>query len=278
VSHVGRGYGYRRNYGYGYNRRYRGAYYYGGYPYYYPWYYYPNYYSSYGYDYYPSYYSDYYPGYTDDSDYSDYSPVPYEDYPYSGPTYSTVSYPTSGFIGTSSAPYYLCTASDTLASEIHSSSAYGTAGHSGWSWTPNYIEAENQALTECSRYHANCALIQCFNYSSRGITPAESKMVNISVYCPEDAELFVDDQPTRQTGSERHFYNSGEGLQKGKTYTYTIRAELVRDGEELTQEREVRFVPGQSLTVTFDFAQPQEDEGSIEEAAMPTDEDENVRR
>jgi uncharacterized protein (TIGR03000 family) len=58
------------------------------------------------------------------------------------------------------------------------------------------------------------------------------------VELPADARLLIDDRPTSSTSPTRVF-QSPPVLEPGKEYTYTLKAEVVREGEVLSVTREV---------------------------------------
>ncbi len=87
-------------------------------------------------------------------------------------------------------------------------------------------------------------------------TPAKKKVMSyvpatIVVTLPADARLSVDGAITNSTSERRVFVTPN--LENGATYTYTMRAEIVRDGQTVTQSQEVRVVGGQTANVSFQF-------------------------
>jgi uncharacterized protein (TIGR03000 family) len=83
-------------------------------------------------------------------------------------------------------------------------------------------------------------------------TPA-SNAARIVVRLPADAQLWVDDYQSTQTGPVRQL-NTPASLEPGKTYHYTLKAQWNQNGQPVTQERAVSFQAGQSVDV--DFNQP----------------------
>jgi len=76
--------------------------------------------------------------------------------------------------------------------------------------------------------------------------PAPARVI---VKLPEDARLFVDDDPCPLTTATRAF-NTPE-LRPGVTYQYTIRAELTREGRAVTQSKRVTVRAGEETVVEF---------------------------
>ena len=71
----------------------------------------------------------------------------------------------------------------------------------------------------------------------------------VVVKLPTDAKLYAEGRPLPQTSGERTFVTPP--LPGGRDYTYSFRAEYVRDGETISQSKRVAVRPGQSATVEF---------------------------
>jgi len=71
----------------------------------------------------------------------------------------------------------------------------------------------------------------------------------LSVKVPADAKVFVNDRPTTSTGSDREYIS--RDLQPGSGYSYKVRAEFVRNGKPVTEEKTVRMTAGQTSSLTF---------------------------
>jgi uncharacterized protein (TIGR03000 family) len=87
------------------------------------------------------------------------------------------------------------------------------------------------------------------------VQPAASTtaIANIRVVVPDpQATIFFDGRTTTSTGTERLFHTPA--LAFGGSYTYQIRATWVQGGRQVTQERTVSVMPGQ--TTVIDFTQP----------------------
>jgi uncharacterized protein (TIGR03000 family) len=78
--------------------------------------------------------------------------------------------------------------------------------------------------------------------------PAQAK-ADIVVLVPADAEVFFDDGPTAQKGTERLFHTPP--LQVGKQYHYTVRARWTQDGKKVEQTRKVAVRGGARVRVDF---------------------------
>jgi uncharacterized protein (TIGR03000 family) len=69
------------------------------------------------------------------------------------------------------------------------------------------------------------------------------------VELPADAKLYVDDRLMKTT-SERRVFNSPP-LEAGQTYYYILRAEVVREGQTLSDTKRVLVHAGQMIQASF---------------------------
>lgn len=69
------------------------------------------------------------------------------------------------------------------------------------------------------------------------------------VKLPREARLFVDNVACPLTSSTRSFKTPA--LEPGRKYFYTIRAEMVRDGQTISQSQRVIVAAGQNVNVNF---------------------------
>jgi uncharacterized protein (TIGR03000 family) len=73
----------------------------------------------------------------------------------------------------------------------------------------------------------------------------------LTVTLPADAQLRVDGQRTSSTSSRRVFVSPP--LQPGRSYSYTLEAQVVRNGQTLSVSREVPVRAGQQTAVNLDM-------------------------
>ena len=88
------------------------------------------------------------------------------------------------------------------------------------------------------------------------VTPppqALSDRAKITVKLPANATLFVDAKKNVRTEPVREF--TTPVLKKGDLYTYTLRAEWTRNGQQESEERKVEFMAGELHTVDFTLGQ-----------------------
>jgi len=74
----------------------------------------------------------------------------------------------------------------------------------------------------------------------------------IVVSLPANARLTIDGNATASTSATRTFVSPT--LQFGRTYTYTLRAEVVTDGQTVAQEQTINVRAGEETRVPFTFA------------------------
>jgi uncharacterized protein (TIGR03000 family) len=73
----------------------------------------------------------------------------------------------------------------------------------------------------------------------------------IVVSLPADARLTIDDRPTTSKSELRTFVSPA--LPVGNDYSYTLKAEIVRDGQTLTATKQVSVRAGQESRVALEF-------------------------
>jgi uncharacterized protein (TIGR03000 family) len=78
------------------------------------------------------------------------------------------------------------------------------------------------------------------------VAPTRGRVI---VELPADATLFIDDQPMKTTSGTRTF-NTPE-LEKGQTYYYMVRAEIIRDGKPISETRRLIIRPGEEARASF---------------------------
>jgi uncharacterized protein (TIGR03000 family) len=71
----------------------------------------------------------------------------------------------------------------------------------------------------------------------------------LTVRVPTDARVFVNGLPTTSTGSLRRYVSSG--LRAGYNYTYHVRAEVIRDGQTISESKTVKLQAGDAPNVEF---------------------------
>lgn len=76
----------------------------------------------------------------------------------------------------------------------------------------------------------------------------------LAVQVPVDARVYVNDRPTRTTGSYRQYIS--RGLVPGSDYTYEVRVEVVRDGRTISDVRTVNLRAGGTQELAFRMDRP----------------------
>jgi uncharacterized protein (TIGR03000 family) len=73
----------------------------------------------------------------------------------------------------------------------------------------------------------------------------------LTIWVPAKAKVFINDQETSTTGSQRRYVS--HGLQPGLTYKYVVRAELERNGKIATETKTINLTAGGDEGVAFGF-------------------------
>jgi uncharacterized protein (TIGR03000 family) len=73
----------------------------------------------------------------------------------------------------------------------------------------------------------------------------------LTVNVPTDAKIFVNGQATASTGEVRQYIS--RDLDSNMSYTYEVRAEVVRDGQKLEQTKTIDLRGGAASALAFDF-------------------------
>jgi uncharacterized protein (TIGR03000 family) len=71
----------------------------------------------------------------------------------------------------------------------------------------------------------------------------------VRVQLPAEAQLFINDAATESTDSARNFYSPP--LKAGKDYTYSFRAEMMRDGKKLQATKDVVVQAGKEVDINL---------------------------
>jgi uncharacterized protein (TIGR03000 family) len=89
-------------------------------------------------------------------------------------------------------------------------------------------------------------------YGSLAATPVVDNIAHVTVRVPADAQIWVENQATMQTGAVRNFVSPE--LVPGRDYLYDIRAVWQQDGHTVQQDRQLTVRAGSNITL--DFNQP----------------------
>jgi uncharacterized protein (TIGR03000 family) len=121
---------------------------------------------------------------------------------------------------------------------------YGCFGCSGYA--PGYVPGFGTGLPLQTPGRGDTLPPPRKEGDSGAVAPNRARVI---VELPPDAKLFIDDQPTTATSGTRTF-NTPE-LEKGQTYYYVLRAEVVRAGKPISETRRLIIRPGEEVRATF---------------------------
>ncbi len=85
----------------------------------------------------------------------------------------------------------------------------------------------------------------------------DSEAVILTVSVPEDAKVTINGALTKSTGGQRRFVSYN--LRPGLTYSYTVKAEIVRDGKIVPEEQTVVLTGGTQRSMAFEFNAPSDE-------------------
>jgi len=83
----------------------------------------------------------------------------------------------------------------------------------------------------------------------RSFEVAQAAPARVTVKVPEDARLFVDNVACPLTTAVRSFETPA--LEQGKSFAYTLRAEVTRGGKTLTESQKVVMEAGKAVELEF---------------------------
>jgi uncharacterized protein (TIGR03000 family) len=86
-------------------------------------------------------------------------------------------------------------------------------------------------------------------YQSNYYAPSNDMTVSIDVRVPANAQVFFDDEPTRQSGELRTF--TTPTLSGDRSYHYTVRAKWEENGKPVERKQTIEFRTGRRVVVDF---------------------------
>ena len=112
---------------------------------------------------------------------------------------------------------------------------------------------DGKAMTETKEITVSAGRQTVVDFSDLGtaVATAETEPANVTVILPTGAKLTVNDVVVAASGNQTF---QTPKLEKGKSYFYTVKAEVVRDGKPVTETRRVDVEAGKAITVDFTTA------------------------
>ena len=116
----------------------------------------------------------------------------------------------------------------------------------GYSYAPNYYDAAPRYYSEPA-YVVPATQIRPAYYQA---PTAAQQSVSVTVLVPDaNAQVWFEDGLTSQTGTQRMFHSPP--LEPNRTFTYTVKARWMENGQAINQESQIKVQAGQSYTITF---------------------------
>lgn len=101
---------------------------------------------------------------------------------------------------------------------------------------------------EVNVYAGRSTLVDFSDFGKPSVAKAETGSATVTVVLPASAKLTVNDVAV--TASGRQTFTTPK-LEKGRSYFYTVKAEIVRDGKPVTETRRIDVEAGKDVTVDF---------------------------
>jgi len=83
-----------------------------------------------------------------------------------------------------------------------------------------------------------------------GAAPMPAGDMRLTVNAPADAKVYINGRLTTSTGAVRSYMSTG--LQPGVGYDYHVRAEFLRNGIPIVEEKSVQMTAGKEASLTFE--------------------------
>ena len=96
------------------------------------------------------------------------------------------------------------------------------------------------------------------SYTAAPIATASTAVAYLNVKVPEDAKVYLQDQLMTIPGTQRRFVTPA--IQQGYQSNYTVKVEVVRNGQTITKTAQATVLAGQEVdvVVSFDGQNPKE--------------------
>jgi len=101
---------------------------------------------------------------------------------------------------------------------------------------------------EVNVYAGRTAMVDFSGFGTEVAKADETATASVTVVLPENAKLTVNDVAITATGKQTF---TTPKLEKGKSYFYTVKAEIVRDGKPVTETRKIDVAAGKDVTIDF---------------------------
>jgi len=81
--------------------------------------------------------------------------------------------------------------------------------------------------------------------------PVASNVAYLNISVPEDAKVYLQDQLMTLGGTQRRFVTPQ--IQAGNQHLYTVKVEVVRNGQTLSKTTQAAVTAGQEIAVSVGF-------------------------
>ncbi len=146
----------------------------------------------------------------------------------------------------------------------HGSSG-GSHGSSGGSWGSHGSSGGSYGSSGGS--HGSGGGYYTASYTAAPIATAVTAVAYLNVKVPEDAKVYLQDQLMTIPGTQRRFVTPA--IEQGYQSNYTVKVEVVRNGQTITKTAQAAVSAGQEVdvVVSFDGQNPKELVASVIQTA-----------
>ncbi len=123
---------------------------------------------------------------------------------------------------------------------------YGVAGGTAAPGTGTAVPGNGNGQEELEKQKKNTAGV------TQTLAPTRAKIL---IDLPANARLFIDDMPVKTASGVQPLYTPA--LEPDKVYFYTVRIEVMRDGQPLSETRRVLVRAGQVAHMEFKEPEPE---------------------
>ncbi len=142
---------------------------------------------------------------------------------------------------------------------------HGSHGSSGGSWGSHGSSGGSYGSSGGS--HGSGGGYYTASYTAAPIATAVTAVAYLNVKVPEDAKVYLQDQLMTIPGTQRRFVTPA--IEQGYQSNYTVKVEVVRNGQTITKTAQAAVSAGQEVdvVVSFDGQNPKELVASVIQTA-----------
>lgn len=125
-----------------------------------------------------------------------------------------------------------------------SGGSWGSHGSSGGSWGSH---GSSGGMVMSSGSYMEGEAVEAAPADAENVPTPKADEGAINLHVPGDAKVFINGVATTSSGLRRNYIS--RGLEAGKQYTFEVRAEVIRDGETVSETKSVTLGGGKSANL-----------------------------